>query len=466
MEYKYNITSPESIEAFGKRLLNKTLSAVPGQLDIPKDDLQRRVGARERASFGNIVERYYYGIIPDNNSGEPDFPEAGVELKTTPIKKIKGNRYSAKERLVLGMIDYIEESKKEFKTSSFMRKNKKLMLVSYLHEQGIPVGDLAVKIARLVDFDKLPLEDRKIIQEDWQKIHKKICDEKAHELSEGDTLYLGACTKAADSSMYRQQLGKKPAKPRAYSFKSGYMTELVRRELEGAPSEDEKALKAVEVQQPVAFEEIIKNKFKPYIGLTLKEIHSLVGKGLNKTSKDYNAALARRMMGVKGARVSEFDAAEVSMKTVQLRSDGMPKEHMSFPAFKYKELVEEVWDCDEETGCAASEFQSQIEKRFFFVVYQCDGDCKEGDQKRLKGVMFWSMPFADREEARNVWKETIKQIKAGKGDELPGATDSRVAHVRPHARDSSDTDETPDGQHLVKKCFWLNQGYLKEVIIL
>ena len=97
-------------------------------------------------------------------------------------------------------------------------------------------------------------------------------------------------------------------------------------------------------------------------------------------------------------------------------------------------------------------------------MYQCDGDCKGSDQKRLKKVMFWSMPFKDREEAKKVWTNTVKQIKAGKADDLPGASDSRVAHVRPHARNSRDTDETPDGQHLVKKCFWLNRSYIKEVV--
>ena len=338
MEQTYDKSDAQSIEAFGKRLVNGTLRTITGVRRIPLLDLGRRIYAHGRGSFGELVETFYYDIHPGNASA-PDFPEAGVELKTTPIKQLRTAQYSAKERLVLGLINYKEESEKKFETSTFFLKNRRLMMISYLSDPNAMVGDLCVKIAKLIDFEKLPQEDQMIIREDWEKINKKIRDGKAHELSEGDTLYLGACTKSVDSSILKSQVGDILAKPRAYSFKSGYMTELVRRELGSTALEDEKLMKPSEVGQPLSFEELVTKRFQPFIGKTVKEISKSVGKGLNKTSKDYYASLARRMMGVKGARVLEFDAAEVSMKTIQLKCDGMPKEHMSFPAFKYKEIV-------------------------------------------------------------------------------------------------------------------------------
>ena len=61
---------------------------------------------RNKGSFGNAVEYYYFSI--DNNSDSaPDFKEAGIELKTTPLKRNKDGRLSSKERLVIGMIDYM-----------------------------------------------------------------------------------------------------------------------------------------------------------------------------------------------------------------------------------------------------------------------------------------------------------------------------------------------------------------------
>ena len=65
------------------------------------------------------------------------------------------------------------------------------------------------------------------------------------------------------------------------------------------------------------------------------------------------------------------------------------------------------------------------------------------------------------QEARKVWEETKRRIIARKAEELPKKSENAVSHVRPHAKDSSDTIESPDGKMLVKKCFWLNAKYLK-----
>ena len=42
----------------------------------------------------------------------------------------------------------------------------------------------------------------KIIKDDYEKIVRKIQNGRAHELSEGDTMYLGACTKGATAKKY------------------------------------------------------------------------------------------------------------------------------------------------------------------------------------------------------------------------------------------------------------------------
>jgi hypothetical protein len=97
------------------------------------------------------------------------------------------------------------------------------------------------------------------------------------------------------------------------------------------------------------------------------------------------------------------------------------------------------------------------------VVFQCDGDCKGDDQKKLKKVMFWTMPSKDMDEAERVWEETVKRVRALE-TKLPGAKESDVAHVRPHARDGMDYDEMGNGVFAVKKGFWLNQEYLRKQI--
>ena len=132
----------------------------------------------------------------------------------------------------------------------------------------------------------------------------------------------------------------------------------------------------------------------------------------------------------------------------------MPKEDVSFPYFHYKDLVKEEWD--------TSTLRYFLERRYFLVIYQEDST----NSIRLKKVMFWTMPYKDLEtDAKLEWEETIDRIKNGKADALPKKSETRIIHVRPHARDASDTDETPDGKKIVKKSFWLNASYLKEQII-
>ncbi len=77
---------------------------------------------RRRGAFGNAVEQYYFKYKP-NSSQEPDFPEVGIELKTTPLKRDKSGRYVAKERLVVNMIDYDTVVNEDFERSHFMQRH-------------------------------------------------------------------------------------------------------------------------------------------------------------------------------------------------------------------------------------------------------------------------------------------------------------------------------------------------------
>lgn len=68
-------------------------------------DTTGRLSTGKRA-IGTVIEESWFGYTP-NSESEPDFPEAGVELKVTPyIRGRKGIR--AKERLVCNIINYME----------------------------------------------------------------------------------------------------------------------------------------------------------------------------------------------------------------------------------------------------------------------------------------------------------------------------------------------------------------------
>ena len=138
-----------------------------------------------KGAVGSIVEESWFKYHI-NSESSPDFKDAGVELKTTPYLKTKiGIR--AKERLVCNIINYMEEHLKSFETSSFWKKCRTMLLLSYEYIDDIPKGDLIISAATLFSF---PQEDLAIIRHDWNRIVEKIKAGKAHEISEGDTNYL------------------------------------------------------------------------------------------------------------------------------------------------------------------------------------------------------------------------------------------------------------------------------------
>ena len=128
-------------------------------------------------------------------------------------------------------------------------------------------------IAKSVLFS-YPEADLEIIKQDWETIVSKIRSGKAHELSEGDTNYLGACTKGANKNSIRPQpFSEIQAMQRAFSLKPSYMTTLVRRYIK---NEELISLTTANDLKGKSLEEFLHSKFEPYIGLTDKEIaHSL-----------------------------------------------------------------------------------------------------------------------------------------------------------------------------------------------
>lgn len=212
---RYDENDPESIERYGKTLIGRSL------VDVLDPEVTRGLRTirnnRARGSFGDILERHFFQIHPDNRSGQPDFDKAGVELKSTPMRR-RGSRLVAKERMVLSMIDYMGIPKETWEGSSFLKKNRRLLTVFYMHEDGKTVIDYRIRIVGLWDF---PVDDLKVIKDDWSKIQAKVRDGKADEISERDTDYLGACTKGrtAESNWRLQPYSDKKAKGRAFSLR-------------------------------------------------------------------------------------------------------------------------------------------------------------------------------------------------------------------------------------------------------
>lgn len=402
---------------------------------------------RNKGSFGNAVEYYYFSI--DNNSDSaPDFKEAGIELKTTPLKRNKDGRLSSKERLVIGMIDYMEVVNETFETSHMLEKAEDILLISYLWEPETDPLDYRIELVEMVDLKGLSEGDLAQIKDDWETVVDKVRDGRAHEISGSDTLYLEACTKAANSSVRRKQpFSDIEAKPRAWALKASFMTAMSNRLIENM-----QAIGRGEGEGAMTLIELVRSRFAPYFGLTEAELGARFGYGKEGRKKPKNlcALITRRILGVSDdAKIEEFEKAGIVPKTMRIKRNGMPKESMSFPRFDYFELAETPYE--------GSDFANYMEQKYLFVVYREDG----AGEYRLSDVALWQMPEEDVDEAERCYEEMRRRVIEGRAQDSVRSTENRCCHVRPHGRDSKDTLPTPQGDMVVKKCFWLNAGYLK-----
>ena len=114
---KGRLYNKQEIEIIAKSAIGKSIKDIMKEEIITIDS-----HGINKGGLGQLVEQYLFGI-QNNSESEPDFMPAGIELKVTPYKKIKGGKLSAKERLVLNIINYMDEWKNDFKDSHFWFKN-------------------------------------------------------------------------------------------------------------------------------------------------------------------------------------------------------------------------------------------------------------------------------------------------------------------------------------------------------
>lgn len=455
---KGRLYNRQEIELISKSAIGKTIN------DIIKEDVTtiEDENFSIKGGLGQMVEQFLFGI-QTNSDSEPDFMSAGIELKVTPYKRNKDDSLSAKERLVLNIIDYMSEYKNEFKTSHFWFKNNTIQLLWYLWEPNKDIKDLKITHEKLLELSKN--EDLKQIEEDWNYIIEKIKSGKAHEISEADTMYLGACTKGANSNSLRKQpYSETMAMQRAFCFKNSYMTQLVRKYI-GDYSNVEKILGKTNC----LFNEYVDKVVSKYKGKTQKELMEEFK--IDSNSKSINSMLVSRMFNISGnlRETDEFQKANIIPKTIRVEENGRIEQSVSFPAFKYTDIIKQRWE--------SSDLKEELETtKYMFFVFK-----KEKGDYVFKGVKLWNMPEVLIETAvKDMWKKTYNTIKSGniiryiedgkRKTNFVGMSDNGICHVRPHAINANDTYELPVADKLTgateytKHCFWINSDYIEKIV--
>lgn len=467
MEYQYDNTNKWSILEFSKRILSNSLEEA-----IYPDTIDESFKGKGR--LGQMVEKYFFGYDINSNQ-EADFSEAGIELKCTPLKELASGELAIKERLVCTKIDYTLDATIPFEQSHIYLKCLYMLILFYLHKQGVPVQQLKFIYSVLW---RLPDKDLLIIKQDYEKIVSKIREGKAHELSEGDTTYLGACRKGqkGDKDQYYYLDGKMveiPAPSRAFSLKPQYMRTILEfaKKTGGQGTFNTSALvegygpqlMTKEELSKQSFEDILINRFRPYYGMSYYQLcHAL---GLESSiAKSKYALIANEILTEKGVRgedvtkSDEFVKSGIRIKTIRLLESGRPKEAMSFENIKYNEIIYEE-------DFYESRLYDIFSSRFLFIVFRekTVGGIKDF---YLEKAMFWTMPYKDLHMAIPYW-DNIKD-NVSKGNIAPEyfykISDHKLFHVRPKGKNASDLTESPQGIMVKKYCYWFNPEYIKSIV--
>jgi DNA mismatch repair protein MutH len=476
----YDPTDPKSIEAYAQRLVGHTFFEVM-QWSIPSvvSEASASYGNSSRkGGLGNLLEEMYFGYKA-NSISEADFEEAGVELKATPYEKNKEGLLRAGERLVLTMINYDRPVDENFYTSHLWKKNQLILIIYYLRNKL-----LQNNLLYSIDYVKLftpPKSDLEIIIHDYEIITEKIKAGKAHELSESDTMYLGACTKgstAIKSTVPQYYPPQIPARKRAFCYKVSYMTFVLNNYIASNKATYEPIIKNPEELEKTTFIDYVTSTINQYTGKTDIELCDLFGREYNNNKSQW-IELTYRMLGIKSNRAEEFAKANITVKAIRLEENGTMRESSPLPTIKFKELVKEEWE-------DSSLFSYFDETKFLFVVYK-----REGSTYKLKGCQMWNMPYHDLNLiVKSGWEQVRKIVKEGlvftrkktKNDiiicnNLPSKSANPIIHVRPHTPKRfyqfensevlgngsfTDADELPDGRWMPKQSFWINNNYIIE----
>ena len=318
------------------------------------------------------------------------------------------------------------------------------------------------------------------MKQDYEKIIGKIRAGKAHELSEGDTTYLGACRKGqkGDSDVpYHLPDGSwatVPAPKRAFSLKTQYMRTILEfaEKTGGQGTFNTSAIVQGYGPQLVdeaelkdkSFESILLDRFEPFYGMSYKQLVDILHVPVT-TAKSRYFLIANEILtvgetlGEDVTKSEEFLKSGIVIKTIRIQASGRPKEAMSFENINYFDILNED-----------SFFESRLydifTQRFLFVVFRESIDDNGIWDYRLEKALFWTMPYKDLLDAIPYWESIKDAVKNNhiSPDYFWHEREHKKFHVRPKGKNAADVTANPNGGSAKKYCYWFNHEYVQQIV--
>jgi DNA mismatch repair protein MutH len=371
-----------------------------------------KIKFKGKGGFGNKVEKVHYEIENNNRPG-PDVENLGIEIKTNPLERNR-NGIVPGERISLSMINFDEIIIEKFESSSFLRKNKKILFNMFLREKNLLEHE---RKFLLIDLFKLKGNDLEVIKKDWHYIKKMASSLKANNIHEGDTNYLGAVTKGGKNQKLMPYCnGKASAKRRAYSLKPAFIRnllanyELVNKSgvvLLVKKKKTKTSYVILEKRHNGSIEEATLEKFNNYLGFsdsTISEKFDFQQSFIDKKDKArWHWLTSYMLIGTRkkflSREIEEFSKSGLTVKTIRVDTKNLPVEEISFRTINYENLENKVWE--------ESSLYGEMSSKFLWVVYKIIED-----KTILDKVFFWSMPLEDLDFIKKKWMKFTELLRA------------------------------------------------------
>lgn len=471
-EFPYNDADAISIFDYSKYLIGKSIRDY-----MDDDDIAALHGGK--GQLGQLVEEHFFGYQPNSNP-DADFDKAGVELKCTPLLR-KNDEWKIKERLVANMIDYYELANTPFEQSHFIKKCHLMLILFYCHVYGVDNVDYDF-IYRVLWM--IPEKDWIILRNDYNILRDKVMRGEAHLISEGDTMYLGACRKGQKGDKLQDQpCSNEKAKKRAFSLKPAYMRTILNivdrsgktyytNYIKDYTENDQ--LVTIDELKESSFEDILIQRFTKFYKKNYKDIVTDLGGQISfAKSKLYDASSFIASHGLnKNANASEeFIKSGITLKTIRLEENGRLVESMSFKNIDYEEIFNEGhWE--------DSELYELFTSRFLFVVYRATGRkmtltdstgrTKVEDEYCLQKAFFWTMSQDQLKQAFRYWAHIRRNVIHNTIDlsSFWSIGDKMDFHVRPKGTKNSYhlAAVNPNGGWSEKYCYWFNREFVLKIV--
>ncbi len=400
---------------------------------------------KNKGLMGQIVERDFFGYEL-NNKSLPDFEEIGVELKVSPLKKMKSKKLTPKERIKITIVNHEDilnhEDIKESKTWSKLRK---LLIIWYINETDWLEN-------KFDSFNIFNLEESDFFEElrkDWITIRSYLIKGEMHLLSESSTNFLGVvrCGSGKNEKMIAQPNSDEKYFKRAIALKISFVKLLYNSE---------------KIRYKNDFLENLNNKVK---GKNLSYMLKQINEKFNyKDKSQFQRVLCKNIAGVSRMNsLTDFVLEEYgeyyTFKTVTLNydenGDFNMKESFKINVNLQKE-VEKEWE--------DSKFSQVFENDFIlFLISHSKITPEVSNIKNIIKLKFndkeiKSVKFAFEEYKDKYFNGGL--VNDNKNVNIIKASDKSVVHFRPSSLNKDDTFFTPAGEEVKKTALWFNNDII------